>query len=176
MLGEYPVVSVHLPPALSALAGGREDILVSGETVGDVLRAAARECAALNGLFRSDGKLPPGVEVFLGAHSVRGLQGLATPVALEERVSVVPGRRSAAAERQAQARRRRPFDSVEQVLDEQAELGVAGDFQFAVEEQRVRVFLAGEQLQEGGQVGGERQVGFARRLEDGQEAPISIGE
>ena len=50
---------------------------------------------------------------------------------------------------------------IEHVLDDQTNFGVAGDFEFAVEEQRVGVFLAGEELQLGGEVGGEGEVRFA---------------
>jgi hypothetical protein len=176
MLGEFPVVSVHLPPSLSSLNQGREDILASGETVGDVLVSAGRDCRALLGLARPDGSLLPGVDVYLGASNVRDLQGLATQVALEECVSVVLAGRSAAVSGQRQGGQPRPFDGVEHVLDQQSELGVAGDLQFAGEEEGVGIFLASEQLEKGGQIGGKGEVGFAVRREQRTEGAISIGE
>ncbi len=55
------------------------------------------------------------------------------------------------------------------------EFGVAGDFQFAVEEQRVRVFLAGQHLQVGRQVGGEGQVRLAVGTENRTEKAVAEG-
>jgi hypothetical protein len=66
----------------------------------------------------------------------------------------------------------RPLDGVEHVLDHQAQFGVADDRQFAVEEQRVRVFLACQQLQESRQVGAEAQVRRLRgALNSGRKRP-----
>ena len=57
----------------------------------------------------------------------------------------------------------RPLHRVEHVLDDQAEFGIAFDGQFAVEEQRVRVFLTCYKLQKSRELGAEGQIGFAAR-------------
>jgi hypothetical protein len=36
------------------------------------------------------GEMPAGVAIFLGGRSIRDLQGLATPIELEETLSIVP--------------------------------------------------------------------------------------
>lgn len=182
MLADSPVVTVHVPPQLRSMAGGHAEILASGDTVAEVLEAAVHGYPAMrHHLVGRDGALAPGLEVYLGGRSVSELQGLQTPIALEELVSIVPtgslSGESASADGQArQGGQTRPLDGVEHVLDQQAELGITGDFQFAVEEERVRVFLSGEQLEVGRQIGGESQVGLAVGPEDWAKRAISIGE
>jgi molybdopterin converting factor small subunit len=87
---DAPVVSVHIPLALRAFAGGHEEITASGETVGEVLDAVSHECPALRRyLLSPEGDLKEEIAVFLGARSVRETGGLATPIALEEVLSIV---------------------------------------------------------------------------------------
>lgn len=87
---DAPVVSVHIPLALRAFAGGHEEITASGETVGEVLDAVSHECPAIpQHLLTLEGELKPEIALFLGACSVRESGGLATPVALEEVLSIV---------------------------------------------------------------------------------------
>ena len=88
---DSPVVSVHIPPALRVYVGGHEEITASGDTVGEVLEALGHEYPAIRSrLMLPEGGLAPGVAVYLGGASVGELQGLATPVDLEEVVSIVP--------------------------------------------------------------------------------------
>ena len=91
MLSDSPVVTVHIPPQLQALAGGHREVMASGETVGEILEAVGHEYPDFRArLMQPDGNLAPGLAVYLGGRSVRDLQGLATPVELEELVSIVP--------------------------------------------------------------------------------------
>lgn len=63
----------------------------SGDTVGEILEAVAHEHPAIRSfLLAADGGLQSGVAVFLGARSIRDLQGLQTPIELEEVISLVP--------------------------------------------------------------------------------------
>jgi len=90
---DSPVVSVHIPPALRVLAGGHDEITASGDTVGEVLDAIGHEYPAMRGrLLQPGGDLSPEVVVYLGANSLSDLQGLATPIALEEVVSILMAR------------------------------------------------------------------------------------
>lgn len=179
MISESPVVTVHIPPALRPYAGGYEEITASGDTVGEILDAVCREHPALQRQFLAvDGTVKSGIAVYLGSSNVESLQGLATPVALEELISVmatvaVPG---CSVSDQGQIGQRRPLDSIKQVLDQQTEFGVTGDLEFAVEEQGVGVFLAGKQLEIGREVGRKGKVGFALSTEYRSEHAISIGE
>ena len=87
---DSPVVSIHIPPGLRSYAGGHAEITASGDTVGELFDALGHEYPAIRGqLIASDGGLLPGFAVYLGGRSVRDLQGLATPVELEEVISIV---------------------------------------------------------------------------------------
>ena len=87
---DSPVVSIHIPPGLRSYAGGHDEITASGDTVGELFNALGNEYPAMRSqLFASDGNLLPGLSVYLGGRSVRDLQGLATPVGLEEVISII---------------------------------------------------------------------------------------
>lgn len=88
---EAPVVSVHLPRALQALAAGRGEVIASGETVGEALRALEHAHPSLVGhILRSNGQLLPALDVYLGATEIRALRGLDTPIAGAEVIAIVP--------------------------------------------------------------------------------------
>lgn len=91
MLSESPVVTVHIPPELRHYVADHDEIMASGDTVGEILEAVSHEYPGIRGfLVGHDGGLPSGLAVYLGATSVRELQGLATPVGQEELVTLVP--------------------------------------------------------------------------------------
>lgn len=88
---DSPVVSVHIPLPFRGLVGGHDEVTASGDTVGEILEAVGHEYPAIRSrLMSDDGLLKSGVAVFLGARSIRDLQGLETPIDLEEVVSIVP--------------------------------------------------------------------------------------
>lgn len=90
MLSDSPVVTVHIPAALRSYVGGHAELMASGETVGEIFENISHAYPAMRAhlvLGKSD--LAPGLAVFLGARSVRELQGLATPIDQEELLSVV---------------------------------------------------------------------------------------
>jgi len=59
--------------------------------VGEVLEAVGHEYPDFrNKVLLANGSLISGLTVYLGPTSVRKLQGLATPVQMEELVSIVP--------------------------------------------------------------------------------------
>lgn len=88
---ESPVVSIHIPPALRGLVDGHEEVIASGDTVGEALHALEHAYPGLAGkILRSNGQLQPSVDVYLGAVSIRARDGVATPITVEEVISVVP--------------------------------------------------------------------------------------
>ena len=88
LMSEYPVLSVHIPPALTALTGGRDEVTASGATVGEVLQAVGRVWPAFSGrVLCGDGSLAAGLCVYRGGTPLA--QGLATPVEPEEVLSLV---------------------------------------------------------------------------------------
>jgi molybdopterin synthase sulfur carrier subunit len=84
-------VSVRIPTQLRTLTGGAGEVQVEGSTVGQALQAldAAHDGFAER-LFEEDGSLRRFVNVFLADEDVRFLEGLATPVADGQTLSIVP--------------------------------------------------------------------------------------
>jgi hypothetical protein len=88
LMSELPVVSVHIPMELRALAGGRDEVMASGETVGDVLRAVGHtypDFAAR--VLCGDGQLAEGLSICLGGGTQ--LEGLSSLVGQEEVLSIL---------------------------------------------------------------------------------------
>jgi sulfur-carrier protein len=84
-------VKVRVPAQLRALTGGRGEVQVEGATVGEVLKALdAGHPGFAERLFDEEGRLRRFVNVFLADEDVRFLDGLSTPVAPGQTVSIVP--------------------------------------------------------------------------------------
>ena len=146
MISESPVVTVHIPLPLRSYTGGYEEITASGDTVLEAIEAVCREHPAVEPLLLSaDGHLAAGISLYLGATSVAELQGLATPLMLEELISIMlTDDMDLSVLAQRQPWQTGPLNRIEQVFDQQTQLGIASDLKFSIEEQCVRVFLAGE--------------------------------
>ncbi len=90
LMSEYPVVSVHIPPILRPLAEGRDEIMASGETVGEVLEAVGHEYPVLGeSLLCADGRLADGLAIYCGGAILNGREGLTMPIDQEEVLSIV---------------------------------------------------------------------------------------
>jgi molybdopterin synthase sulfur carrier subunit len=84
-------VSVRIPTQLRTLTGGAGSVQAEGATVGDVLKALDADHPGLGErLFDEGGELRRFVNVFLADEDVRFLEGLATPVAEGQTLSIVP--------------------------------------------------------------------------------------
>ena len=88
---EESVVTVHIPPELRPYTQGRDEVMASGDTVMDILESLDHEHpGVLARLLSPGGQITPTLAVWLGGSNISALQGLATPVGLEELVSIVP--------------------------------------------------------------------------------------
>lgn len=88
---ESPVVSIHIPPPMRRWSNGHDEVTTSGDTVGEALLALEHTCPLLAGkVLSSTGQLQPSIDVYLGAISIRARQGIDTPIAGEEVISIVP--------------------------------------------------------------------------------------
>ena len=84
-------VKVRVPAQLRTLTGGVGEVLVDGGTVGEVLKALdAAHPGFAERLFDESCQLRRFVNVFLSDEDVRFLEGLATPVADGQTISIVP--------------------------------------------------------------------------------------
>ncbi len=85
------MTTVRIPTQLRTLTGGKGEVTVEGTTIGEVLKAldAAHDGFAER-LFDDDGNLRRFVNVFLDDEDVRFLEGLDSPVAAGQTVSIIP--------------------------------------------------------------------------------------
>jgi molybdopterin converting factor small subunit len=84
-------VNVRIPTQLRSLTGGAGEVSVEGSTLAEALKALdAAHPGFGERLFGEDGKLRRFVNVFVAEEDVRFLQGLDTPVAPGQTVSIVP--------------------------------------------------------------------------------------
>jgi molybdopterin synthase sulfur carrier subunit len=84
-------VTVRIPTQLRTLTGGSGQVSVEGSTVGEVLKALDGSHPGFGErLFDDVGDLRRFVNVFLADEDVRFLEGLATPVADGQTLSIVP--------------------------------------------------------------------------------------
>ncbi|MGC8463815.1 MAG: ubiquitin-like small modifier protein 1 [Acidimicrobiales bacterium] len=84
-------VKVRVPAQLRTLTGGVGEVLVDGGTVGEALKALdAAHSGFAERLFDESGGLRRFVNVFVSDEDVRFLEGLATPVADGQTISIVP--------------------------------------------------------------------------------------
>jgi len=82
---------VRIPTQLRTLSGGESEVKIDGTTVGEVLTGLeAAHPGFGERIFDGDGKLRRFVNVFVADEDVRFLQGLDTPVADGQTVSIIP--------------------------------------------------------------------------------------
>jgi molybdopterin synthase sulfur carrier subunit len=85
------VIAVRIPTQLRTLTGGAGEVTVDGSTVGEVLKALdVAHPGMAERLFDDSGKLRRFVNVFVADEDIRFLDGLNTPVAAGQTVSIVP--------------------------------------------------------------------------------------
>ncbi len=84
-------VTVRVPTQLRTLTGGTGEVSVEGSTVGEALKALdAAHAGFAERIFDDQGELRRFVNVFLADEDVRFLEGLSTPVADGQTLSIVP--------------------------------------------------------------------------------------
>ena len=83
--------TVRIPTALRTLTGGAGEVAVEGSTVAEVLKSLDAGYRGIGDrLFDEAGGLRRFVNVFVADEDIRFLDGLATPVADGQVVSIIP--------------------------------------------------------------------------------------
>ena len=84
-------VTVRIPTQLRTLTGGASEVAVDGSTIAEVLKSLDAAHPGMAGrLFDDDGNLRRFVNVFLADEDIRFLDGVGTPVADKQVVSIIP--------------------------------------------------------------------------------------
>jgi molybdopterin synthase sulfur carrier subunit len=82
---------VRIPTPLRKLTEGKEEVLVAGTTVRAALDDLDRQHPGIRGrLFDDAGGVKKFINVFANEEDIRFLQGLDTPVADRDEISIVP--------------------------------------------------------------------------------------
>ncbi len=85
------MATVLVPTPLRRLTGGQAKLEVSGNDVGDLLVAINQQFPGITDkVLDDDGNVKRFINVFVNDDEIRTLQGLQTPVAANDRVSIVP--------------------------------------------------------------------------------------
>ncbi len=85
------MATVLVPTPLRRLTGGQAKLEVSGSDVGDLLIAINQQFPGITDkVLDDDGNVKRFINVFVNDDEIRTLQGLQTPVAATDRVSIVP--------------------------------------------------------------------------------------
>ena len=84
-------LTIRIPTQLRTYTGGSGEVQVEAASVGDALKALdAAHPGLADRLFDESGQLRRFVNVFLADEDVRSLEGLATPIAEGQTLSIVP--------------------------------------------------------------------------------------
>ena len=84
-------LTIRIPTQLRTFTGGSGEVPVEAASVGDALKALDAAYPGLaDRLFDESGQLRRFVNVFLADEDVRFLEGLATPIADGQTLSIVP--------------------------------------------------------------------------------------
>lgn len=84
-------VTVRIPGPLRSFTGGTAELKAPAGSVVEIIRCIGESHPQLPArLLTAEGELRPHVNVFIGRENVRGLQGLSTPVASGDVVSILP--------------------------------------------------------------------------------------
>ena len=83
--------TVRIPTQLRSLTGGAGEVAVAGSTVSEVLKGLdAAHPGMAERLFDETGRLRRFVNVFVADEDIRFLDGIDTPVAPGQTVSIIP--------------------------------------------------------------------------------------
>jgi molybdopterin synthase sulfur carrier subunit len=84
-------LTIRIPTQLRTFTGGSGEVEVEAASVGDALKALdAAHPGLADRIFDDSGELRRFVNVFLADEDVRFLEGLATPIADGQTLSIVP--------------------------------------------------------------------------------------
>ncbi len=84
-------ISVYIPTPFRRITSNRENVMVEGRTVGEVLDAMEREFPGFaNLVYDGDHHVPTHINVYLNNTEIHDLDGIETPVSDGDQVAVIP--------------------------------------------------------------------------------------
>jgi molybdopterin converting factor small subunit len=89
--GPWVMSKVRIPTPLRKLTEGKEEVLVTGATIGAALEDLERQHPGIKARICDDsGSVRKFINVFANEEDIRFLQGLETPIAERDEISIVP--------------------------------------------------------------------------------------
>ena len=82
---------LRIPTPLRAYTNGQSDVTVSGSNISEALSDLTNQYPTIKPhLFTDGGDLRPFVNLFVGEHNIKDLQGVDTPVQDGEKIMLIP--------------------------------------------------------------------------------------
>jgi molybdopterin converting factor small subunit len=82
---------LRIPTPLRAYTGGQSEVNVSGANIAEALTDLTAQFPAIKPhLFNEGGNLRPFVNLFVGEHNIKDLQGVDTPIKDGDKVMLIP--------------------------------------------------------------------------------------
>jgi molybdopterin converting factor small subunit len=82
---------LRIPTPLRAYTNGQSEVTVNGSDISDALTDLTSQYPALKPhLFNDGGDLRPFVNLFVGEHNIKDLQGVNTPIRDGEKIMLIP--------------------------------------------------------------------------------------
>jgi molybdopterin converting factor small subunit len=85
------MTTLRIPTPLRTYTGGKSEVTVSGVKISDALNDLTTQFPAIKPhLFNESGELRPFVNLFVGEHNIKDLQGVDTPIRDGDKVMLIP--------------------------------------------------------------------------------------
>jgi molybdopterin converting factor small subunit len=82
---------LRIPTPLRAYTNGKSEVKVSGSKISEALTDLTNQYPALKPhLFNDGGELRPFVNLFVGEHNIKDLQGVDTPIKDGDKIMLIP--------------------------------------------------------------------------------------
>ena len=82
---------LRIPTPLRAYTGGNSEVNVSGSNISEALTDLTSQYPTIKPhLFNDGGELRPFVNLFVGEHNIKDLQGVNTPIKDGEKIMLIP--------------------------------------------------------------------------------------
>jgi len=82
---------LRIPTPLRVYTSGKSDVIVTGSKISEALTDLTNQYPPIKPhLFNDGGELRPFVNLFVGEHNIKDLQGLNTPIKDGDRLMLIP--------------------------------------------------------------------------------------
>jgi molybdopterin converting factor small subunit len=85
------MTTLRIPTPLRTYTGGKSEVTVGGAKISEALNDLTAQFPAIKPhLFNEAGELRPFVNLFVGEHNIKDLQGVETPIKDGDKIMLIP--------------------------------------------------------------------------------------